>query len=754
MLLLFIYRGHFNAAGHRAGGAVKANHLYRYCFLTAVLLLAILWTGCAYLNTFYNARTAYKTARREHKKLLRLKPDSAETLPPRISDLYDRAIAKSLKVLDVYPKSKDWHDDAVYLMARASFYKNELSSAIRRFRRLQREYPESPFIPESYRYLGKAYLANDNLEKAEETFEFILDKYPQLNENEEITLLLAQVAIEREGKSQAIGLLEKTLESVKTPEKRMEILLQIAQLYIDLAQYEKAISVLKKAPRKKNFPERLYTIDFAMLICYGKSGQHEKALKLSAVMMKDRKYIAHYPDIRYQKALVLKSAGRIKEAVGVFEQITKATIAPAIQGLAWYELALIHQHEYGDLKKAKECYDKALSLTTDKEIKQIAQERSRAIGELDSYRMLLNEQIAEKDTADTADTAAAALVDTTDPRALTRYKMGEIFWLHLEEPDSALNHFAVIAADSNAGDTLQTQALYARAFISLHMKEDSTLADSLFELIIERCPATLFAKRSQEQLGIPVTVKTREDSAHIAMIKAENLYYDDGDALAASRAYLRVANSYPDLDAGAQSIYAAAWLCDEVLHKNVTARKLYQMLCDSFPKSDLCRNQAKPRLQLVEDTLAAIKLRKEKEKSKPKKQKRLSGKRRRAEKETPKGEQEHAGEDAALLGEAEAEDTSAIPPASDTAAVQPGRKQGSAPADSPEPQAREEPPADAADSSQAAPAEPADTDNKSTEKDDVGIKELPTQKEPNYTNSSDSGSTRSTDNEDEGIIEE
>jgi TolA-binding protein len=578
----------------------------RHCFY--ILLCVVLWTQCAYFNTYYNAKTAYNAARREHTRLVKIAAgDTAVTLTPQITDLYDRAIAKSLKVLEVYPRSKDWHDDAVYLMARASYYKGEPSQAIRRLHRLQREFPESPFIPESYFFLGKAYLESDNLELAEETFNFILEKYPYLNNKEEVTFLLAEVAIKREGKSQAIELLEKTLKTVHTPEKKMEIRLKMARLLMDFRQWEKAYEVLKDAPRKRGFYELAYQIELAMLECRGQAAAYEDALALANRMLRNRHYIIHYPEIMLRKGRIYTMSGKPGSAMEMFEQITKTAVGPpSVQGEAWYELGILYQHNRGDFAKAQECFDKAAALLVNEKTREDARKHSEAIVRMKSLQAaLIGETTA--DTSDTADSLASNLPsDTASSPSLMRYHLGEVFWLRLEEPDSALRHFSVLTEDTASGDTIRRQALYAKAWISLHMKEDSLFADSIFRHIIKSYPATLYAKRAQAELGDSVTTRTREDSAYQAFVDAEKLYFSDGDAVAASNAYLLVARTYHDLDIAPQSVYAAAWICDEVLNKNVTAQTLYKMLCDSFPKSDLCISEAKPRLRAVDDSLDVL----------------------------------------------------------------------------------------------------------------------------------------------------
>jgi hypothetical protein len=72
-----------------------------------------------------------------------------------------------------------------------------------------------------------------------------------------------------------------------------------------------------------------------------------------------------------------------------------------------------------------------------------------------------------------------------------------------------------------------------------------------------------------------------------------------------------VAKKYSDVaEIAVLSIYAAAWLCDNILNKNKTALSLYKRLCDQFPESELCIKEASPRMKIVEDTLRVMEVRK------------------------------------------------------------------------------------------------------------------------------------------------
>jgi hypothetical protein len=71
-----------------------------------------------------------------------------------------------------------------------------------------------------------------------------------------------------------------------------------------------------------------------------------------------------------------------------------------------------------------------------------------------------------------------------------------------------------------------------------------------------------------------------------------------------------VYDHYPECEQGLKALYAAAWINDKDLGNNKTAFKLYKMLCDSFPKSDICLSNVMPIIKTVEDSLAARKARK------------------------------------------------------------------------------------------------------------------------------------------------
>ena len=83
--------------------------------------LIILFNGCAYFNTFYNANQYYEEATK-----IRLGKDG-QAVPITAMDKYGKSIAKCKKVLKDFPQSK-LRLDAILLMAKAQYYRFRLRS--------------------------------------------------------------------------------------------------------------------------------------------------------------------------------------------------------------------------------------------------------------------------------------------------------------------------------------------------------------------------------------------------------------------------------------------------------------------------------------------------------------------------------------------------------------------------------------------------------------------------------------------------
>ena len=105
------------------------------------LLIVTIFTSCVYFNTFYNAETAYNQAL----KIIEESPITAnDKLPSQADKLLIQAIENSALVLEDYANSK-YIDDAIFIIGKSSFLRNEIAISEKHFRMIIDFYPDSKY---------------------------------------------------------------------------------------------------------------------------------------------------------------------------------------------------------------------------------------------------------------------------------------------------------------------------------------------------------------------------------------------------------------------------------------------------------------------------------------------------------------------------------------------------------------------------------------------------------------------------------
>ncbi|KMQ52889.1 hypothetical protein CHISP_0110 [Chitinispirillum alkaliphilum] len=555
--------------------------------LLLMMIFAVLFfSGCAYFNTFYNANLAYNTAHSEHQTLMNENPDSLFVAPTSsIIKNYDRAIEKSVKMMDLYPDDNRWAGDAVFLIGKALYYKGEHFIAISQLRSFQRQYPENENIPLSHLYKGKAYILTGNLNAAEETLEYLIEQYPHFDRDHQVTMLLVEVAYRRGGRSQAISLLEQILDTSVPESKRSQLLLRTAELYIELNQFSRAYSLLRSVPRTREMP-LMYRVDRALLVCYTAGDTLDQALEFVSEMLGNRRYYLYRDELLLEKGFILRNMGRVYEAIEILEMLVASIDSEQseVAARAWAALARMYQVNLGDLNTAAQAYSEA-SRSSDTSVANYASRKFKAIEEL--------ERLRNPDS-----------LDTRLPEQ-RNYKIAELFKFELANADSAFFHFMDLTHGDLEDSTLIPRALSMAAIIARTDLKDTVVSDSIYNLVIENYPGTEFARNAQAAMGLPVTIETPAVLAEREFKRAEALYYDEGDVVEAIRVFFNIHREFPDLDIAPKSLFAAAYLTDNVLQRNRSALTLYERLCELYPDSEQCTKSASPRIKIAQDTIRA-----------------------------------------------------------------------------------------------------------------------------------------------------
>ncbi len=535
--------------------------LIRILFL--LCMAACLPASCVYFNTFYNGKAAFNQARdSQQKRMEAVSVDSVEAVNSTERGLYDRAIAKASKVLEAYPHKKKWTDDAIFLIGESYFYMEEYSKAVRKFQELLSNYPQSPFGPEAQVLLGRSYLGKGDFEMALAAFDEFEKKYPKASQGEDLSIYRAQTLAQMGTKRTAISQLNNVLSSAPS-RKADRIRFQLGRLHFESEHYDECCKLFGAIQDKHLSTKESYEKGILYSRALRRTGKAEPALRVLEKMEKDDRHYAHLTEIWVEQAAALEALGRYGPARDKLRKAADRQDDAAPK--AAFALAEILRLRFGQLDSARKSYDKAVG-SRDADTRNAAQERIKSISRIAQYQKLLADSFS----------APHPPADTLGTRAQLKYQVGEVYWFQLNMADSARQWFQRVMTDSAGDSVFVPKAALGLAVLTRDELHDTLKGDSLLRSLLQRFPNTAEAKAARKQLGMEVTLATREDSAHNGYLEAEELLWKKEEAAKAAARFDTLSDRYGDTPYGPQAGYISAWIHDQVLFDSAGAAVRYE----------------------------------------------------------------------------------------------------------------------------------------------------------------------------------
>lgn len=431
-----------------------------------LFLFFLLFSGCIYYNTFYNAENYFK------------------------EKSYKKSIEKCKKVLEKHPNS-DYVDDAIFLMGKNHYYLDNYDKARESFKRLVEFFPNSPFVEESYLFLGKIALEKKNLNEAiifldnaassddpeikMETFKTKLELYlltddPQKtieegeqfvreygSNSEEAYYIIGNANKLIGNKEEAVKMYNKALkESENGPKDK--ILYNLAELYVEMDSVSKALSVIKE-------------------------GKNDSCSVL--------------------KGEILMKLENLEEATESFESVKRKKDSLGI--VAKYHLGEIKEFQ-GDTAAALELYREASSK---KDFGEIC-EKALAKEEIFENIFLLRERAEEKENQD-KDSENEDNKEEEDVEAeqdyirkdssYIFYRIGELYYWDLNEVEKGVEWYEKVRKEFPES-SYAPKAVFT--LLNIEMNEDSIVsqeASELFSVLMEKYPNTKYNNKAKELYG-------------------------------------------------------------------------------------------------------------------------------------------------------------------------------------------------------------------------------------------------------------
>mgnify|MGYP006282202801 CR=1 FL=1 len=318
----------------------------------------------AYYNTYHNAESAFEegmeSVTQSESSVDRAQYISIFPNPQTGSGgaSFDKAIQKSADLLRNHSDSK-WVDDALLLIGRARYYKQNYVGAAQKFREVIAL--EGEREGEARFRLARTLIAADRFSEASEALRVGLEQADYGTWTARMRLVQGELFVRQENWTEAEEALTQGLEGALPDQAGARASFLLGQVRETLTQLEGAQAayerVLEFAPTYQlEFAARLGAIKMQ-----GLNGEPGRALDRLASLERADNTNAMHGKIARVRARLLQEQGRFKQAKLVLTDALRGEDAPRglVEGRIHYDLAALYRDTYEDFTKAAAHFDTA-----------------------------------------------------------------------------------------------------------------------------------------------------------------------------------------------------------------------------------------------------------------------------------------------------------------------------------------------------------------------------------------------------------
>tara|TARA_B100001250_G_scaffold414484_1_gene453178 strand:- start:2671 stop:4401 length:1731 start_codon:yes stop_codon:yes gene_type:complete len=429
-----------------------------------IFIILIFQCGCAYFNTFYNAKVYYQEAEK-----IRLEKDG-ESIPITAMDKYGKVIEKCQKVLNEFPKS-NYKMSAILLMAQARYYRNEYDVAIENLKQINSKDDQKLFEKSKY-WISLCKWKKGNSEVAKLELIDLLAKTKSKEIKSISHLSLAEINKELKNSEQVIYHLENAAKYSINRNQKGIIYGRLAEIAFNKKEYKVALSGYRNVISNSISKDKIEDAHLKILKIMRSEKDFKSAEKKIKSLLLDDKFKRIAGELELELVQLYRAQGDFSEIESRLESIVNTYQKTSVSSEAYYELGKIYCSEKWDLKKAKEYFIQVNKESSKSFFVPMANSRVKSIEIYENAQNdLKNHQIIkEKDIEDNSENLETLNVSIQTPkRSIPEllYLLGDLEAFSFTRYDNGINYLEQVI------DQYKDSDFHAKSFFTLAFIYDS-----------------------------------------------------------------------------------------------------------------------------------------------------------------------------------------------------------------------------------------------------------------------------------------
>ncbi|MBN1406582.1 MAG: tetratricopeptide repeat protein [Calditrichaceae bacterium] len=518
---------------------------------TIFLILFIL--GCAYYNTFFNAKEYYKTGENKQKN------STNENVSSDVRTSYENAIKKCWKLIDTYGDSSDYADDALLLIGKSHYNIREYELSAKVLNQFLLKYLNSKLIPDAKLWLAKNYI---ELEKENEALDLLDNIFDNKVSNEvaaQAFYILGNLYFYNMEYEKAIDKFQQCVEITDDDEIKGDAEYKTGESFFILEEYENALYHFEKIQKLDVPVIKEYQAIMQKVNALSKLERYEEADQILRLMLSNIRFQEQFSLIETKLANISEIQGDIDYAMELYYDILKKYPKKEGAALSAFYLGQLYEFEFGNFDSAKVYYDRVNKEYNQSEAKEDATARANLLKEYLTIRDQINKD------------------------------KGDLF--KLQRGDSLL--IDSIAVEPSTEDTLnnvmeETQQQFADfddvfKFPS-DTDQDTTLSDTsnsiLQDSLLQQATTTKSAQKKKAVTRDPAEVESSLIKNSFAIAEYFLLKYQNYDS--SLTRYSNFINNFSDSVFTPKALYSVYFLYNDIYKDDAKADSIKQIILEHY----------------------------------------------------------------------------------------------------------------------------------------------------------------------------